>query len=43
MRYIHYYHRKEKIRMVMYWKEIVCQKKYDFSPEIFVPCIMLSF
>lgn len=43
MKQKHYYHRKEKNHLVMTWKEIVSDKKYDFSPAFFAPCIMLSF
>lgn len=32
MKQKHYYHRKEKNHLMMTWKEIVSDKKYDFSP-----------
>lgn len=43
MKQKYYYHRKEKNHLVMTWKEIVSDKKYDFSPKFFMPCIVLSF
>ena len=43
MKYKHDYRQRNKNHFMMSWKEIISDKKYDFSPKFFMPCIMLSF
>lgn len=43
MQYKYYYHQKEKNYFMITWKEIISDGKYDFSPDFFMPCVMLSF